>query len=184
MAKAFYGLENFLSKIRAEHTPRTDRFEVEFFLPQGRTGLSALAPLNALQVVTLYCEEAQIPGYSATNIPIKVGAWTEYRNNNLEFLTTDLAFTFLVDEKWTGRSFFERWIELTADPVSKEVAFYNEIVADLKIKSLDMQDNVMAQWHIYEAMPKLINISPLSWGNVGLMRMQVSMAAKYWKREI
>jgi hypothetical protein len=54
--------------------------------------------------------------------------------------------------------------------------------SDLEIKSLDTENNVLAKWKIYEAIPKLINLTPLAWGNIGFMRMSVSMSAKYWER--
>lgn len=189
--KASRTLENFITRLRSTHTPRTERFEVSIFAPKGSTnqpfgpidpaGRNLAQPGPAL--LTLNCEEAQLPGYSATNLPVKVGAWTEFRNQNLEFLAQDATFSFLVDQDWFGRSYIERWIEYSVSPTSKEIAYYEDTVGKIEVRSLDMQDNVIAQWSLHEAVPKLISLTPVSWNNVGLMRMSASFACKYWTHD-
>lgn len=174
MAKSFTKLENFFSEIRSQYTPRSDRFEVVFNVPR-----ALLNRANARQL-SLYCEEAQIPGLAATNLPVKIGAWTEYRTQNVEFLTTEMSFTFIIDEKWRVREVFEEWIALAGDPNSKEVGYYDNYVSTIDIKSLSVDNDVLAEWTLVDATPKLINLTPVSWGNAGLIRMSVSFSAKSW----
>lgn len=174
MAKSFTKLENFFSEIRSQHTPRADRFEVIFNMPG-----KLLNRVNARQL-SLYCEEAQIPGLAATNLPIKIGPWTEYRTQNLEFLTTELSFTFILDEKWRVREAFEEWIAASVNPVNKEVTFYNDYVSNVEIKSLGVNNEILAEWQLVDAAPKLINVTPVSWGSNSFIRMSVSMSAKRW----
>lgn len=175
--KADTKLRNFLSEIRSQHTPRSDRFEVVFNVPPG------LADKINTRQISLYCEEAQIPGLAATNLPIKIGPWTEYRTQNLEYLSTDIAFTFIIDEKFKVREAFEEWIALSANPVNKEVRFYTQHVADVKIRSLGVNNDILAEWELVDATPKLINLTPVSWGSNSLMRMSVSMSAKRWYKK-
>ena len=177
MAKAETKLQNFLTEIRNQHTPRSDRFEVSFNIPPALLGNYGQQDARK---ISLYCEEAQIPGFAATNLPIKIGAWTEYRTQNVEFLTTEMSFTFILDENWAGRKFFEAWIAASADPYTKEVAYYNDVIADINIRSLSVNDDILAQWCLKEAVPKLINLTPVSGNNVGFIRMTVSVSAKYW----
>ena len=174
MAKSFTKLENFLSEIRSQYTPRSDRFEVVFNMPR-----ALINRVNARQL-SLYCEEAQIPGFSATNLPVKIGAWTEYRTQNVEFLTTEMSFTFIIDEKWRVREAFEEWISLAGNPNSKEVGYYEDYVSTIDIKSLSVDNDVLAEWRPIDATPKLINLTPVSWGNSGILRMSVSFSAKNW----
>jgi hypothetical protein len=177
--KSLFGLDNFLNVVRTKHLPRTERFEVTFNLPK-ELGISNKN--DTLRLLTLMCEEAQIPGFVTNTVPIKIGPWTEYRTQNLEFLTSDVVFTFIVEENWQARTLFETWIQHCVNPISKEVKFHDQMYSDLEIKSLDTENNVLAKWKIYEAIPKLINLTPLAWGNIGFMRMSVSMSAKYWER--
>jgi hypothetical protein len=130
------------------------------------------------------CEEAQIPGLAATNLPVKIGPWTEYRTQNVEFLTTEAVFSFVVDQSWDLRSYFEEWIHLSASMTNKEVAFYNEVTCTIDVKSLDTQDNVIGHWKLHEAVPKLLNITPVAWGNTQLLRSSLSVSAKRWTNEL
>lgn len=181
MAKATTKLDNFLTQIRSSHTPRSERFEVIFYLPPALQGSEYGG--ETVRSISVLCEEAQIPGLVGTNLPVKIGAWTEYRTQNVEFLTTDMTFTFLVDEGWKGREFFENWIAMSANPTSKEVAYYEDVVAPIDIRSLSVNDDVLAEWKLHEAVPKLINLTPVSWNNTGFIRMSVSVSAKKWTRE-
>ena len=180
MAKSETRLQNFLTEIRNQHTPRSDRFEVSFNIPPALLGNYGQQDTRR---ISLYCEEAQIPGFAATNLPIKIGAWTEYRTQNVEFLTTDMTFTFIVDEEWKGREIFEKWISLSSDPTSKEVSFYDAVKGSVQIRSLSVNDDILAEWKLHDAVPKLINLTPVSWNNTGVMRMSVSVSAKKWTRE-
>ena len=171
MPKSMTNYQEFMNRMRREHLPRSDRFEVE---------IGGCKKLGANFLTTLMCEEAQLPGLSATNVPYKIGPWTEYRTQNLEFLSTEIVFTFLVDENWSLRTYFEAWINHTANMRTKEVSFYSDITADVKVKSLDTQDNVIAEWKFIEAMPKLLNITPVAWGITQQLRTSLSMSAKRW----
>ena len=172
MPKSMTNYQEFLHRMRTTHLPRSDRFEVE---------IGGCKKLGSNFLTTLMCEEAQIPGLSATTVPYKIGPWTEYRNQNVEFLSTEIVFTFLVDYNWSLRSYFESWINLSSNMKTKEVSFYSDITADVKVRSLDVADNVVGEWHFIECMPKLLNITPVAWGNTQQLRTSLSMSAKRWK---
>lgn len=175
MAEAYNKFENFLSAVRTQFLPRSERFEVAFFGPAGVDKVFEKS-------LSLYCEEAQIPGLAATNVPIKIGPWTEHRTQNVEFITTDMTFSFIVDGGWEGRKYFDTWIGLTADFTSKEVGFYDLTKGKIEIKSLDLNDVVLAEWTLHDVLPKVINLVPISWGNIGVMRMNVTVSARYWEK--
>tara|TARA_R110002153_G_scaffold220005_1_gene372493 strand:+ start:208 stop:780 length:573 start_codon:yes stop_codon:yes gene_type:complete len=177
MAKSDTAKRDFLSQIRRQHTPRSDRFEVTIGAPGG-------LGLRKNRLATLMCEEAQIPGLSATNVPVKIGPWTEYRTQNVEYLTTEAVFSFLVDGNWELRSYFEEWIHLSADFRNKEVSFYNKVVCEIDVKSLDTEDNIIGHWKLHDAVPKLLNITPVAWGNSQLLRCSLSVSAKRWTNQI
>ena len=90
--------------------------------------------------------------------------------------------TYRFENTETGE-IFEKWIGLSADPVSKEVAFYDDVKSVVQIRSLSVNDDVLAEWILHDAVPKLINLTPVSWNNTGFIRMSVSVSAKRWTRE-
>ena len=48
---------------------------------------------------------------------------------------------------------------------------------------MSVNDDILAEWKLHDAVPKLINITPVSWNNTGFIRMSVSVSAKRWTRE-
>jgi len=181
MAKSYTGFEDFKAKVLSSiSVPRSDRFEAIFFAPSAIAG--EFSEYGASYRAAVLCEELQLPGISATNLPIKIGAWTEFRNQNVEFLTQDSVFTFVENQNLQIRKLFEKWIEASVDHTTKELAYHSDIVGEILINVLDRQDNIRAQYRLLEAVPKLISLSPLSWGNTGIMRCSVSFAAKKWIR--
>jgi hypothetical protein len=183
-AKASSGLYDFQSKIRRQYTPETDRFEVEFWIPPFGYQVGPPTPGSAqkARTLTVMCEEASIPGLAATNLPVKIGAWTEFRTQNVEFLTQETVFTFIADEQMEIRSTFEEWINACANLNSKEVAWHGDVTGTVEVKVINKREGVEAGWKLIEAMPKLISVTPLAWGNNQHIRISVSMVAKKWER--
>ena len=46
-----------------------------------------------------------------------------------------------------------------------------------------MQDNVTKAWTLYEAMPKVLNLVPLSYGTTSAVRNTLIMSAAYWESD-
>lgn len=176
MAKSKTNLDNFLGQVREQYIPRSDKFEVQFTFPD----IFERYPNDQIRQLTVMCEEAQLPGLSATNVPIKIGPWTEFRNQNVEFLTQDSVFTFVSDGAFDIRTMFEYWIQASVDPVTKEAQYQQDIAGTIDIAVLDNQNNVRTEYQLQDAIPKLINVTPLAWSNTGHIRVSVSFAAKKW----
>jgi len=183
MANSQSTFENFLSQVRNDYTPRSDKFEVTFTLPDLGDGVVPPLRLRDNFIFTVMCEEAQLPGLSATNVPYKKGSWTEYRNQNVEFLTQDVVFTFISDGNFEIRDRFEDWILKTVDPYTKESAYIQDVARNIQVAVLDNQNNIRTKYELQEAIPKLINVTPLSWSNTGHIRISVSFTAKRWVRK-
>lgn len=177
LASARSGLYDFQSKIRKQYTPEVNRFEVQFTLPDYR-GIDQ----RDNRTLTVMCEEASIPGLAATNLPVKIGAWTEFRTQNVEFLTQETVFTFIADEQMGIRTTFEEWINACANLTSKEVAWHEDVTGTVEVNLINRREGVEAGWKLIDAMPKLISVTPLSWGNQQHVRISVSMVAKRWER--
>jgi len=174
--KAKFKLSDFRAAVRTQHLPRADRYEVEFNLPPA---LRAWYP-GVDRTLTLFCEEAQIPGLSAQVEPVKIGAWQEYRIKNVDFLGQESVFTFIADENWAHRHVFEDWIFLAANPYTKELAFPDEIFGSIVVKSLSQQDQVLGEWKLIDSVPKLLNLIPVSAGSPGPLRISLTVSSIKW----
>ena len=174
--KAKFKLSNFRAEVRKQHLPRADRYEVDFNLP---FALRQWYP-GVDETLTLFCEEAQIPGLSAQVEPVKIGAWQEYRIKNVDFLGQESVFTFIADEKWAHRHVFEDWIFLAANPYTKELAFPDEVFGSIVVKSLSQQDQVLGEWKLIDSVPKLLNLIPVSAGSPGPLRISLTVSSIKW----
>ena len=73
--------------------------------------------------------------------------WTENRVHGIEYFGETAAFTFYCDDTWDVRSYFEEWMgKVQVNPRSKEVAFYEDMVGEIDVHTLDRQDNRTARW--------------------------------------
>lgn len=186
MPKEYRGLPDFVAKIRTEFMPRSDRFEVKFTFPPG-----VELPPGVENEIVLFCEEAQIPGLSTSVKELRLGAWTEFRSTNLEFLTQDSVFTFLADEDWSIRAAFENWMFLCSNPNSKELGWATDYYGSVEISSLKptkskdeavSKHEVIGRWVLHECFPKIISLSPFAMNNTTVMRVSVTMSANRWER--
>jgi len=168
-----FNLNNFLSNVRNKDLARSSRFEVVITAPYVSEGKE--------REVSLLCEEAAIPGLIATFAPTKIGNWTEYRAHGIEFFGDNATFTFYVNSDWNVRGFFEQWMGNCVDVTSKEVAFYDDIIGNVEIYTLDRGDNRTGKWELQEAWPRLLNLTPMSQASDAPVRVTVTFTYRYWE---
>jgi hypothetical protein len=170
---AIFKLNDFLSNVRKKDLARSSRFEIVVTAP-------TIAKEQEREV-SLLCEEAAIPGLIATFSPTKIGNWTEYRAHGIEFFGDNATFTFIVNSDWNVREFFEQWMGNCVDITSKEVAFYDDIIGNVEIYSLDRGDNRTGSWELIEAWPRLLNLTPMSQASDAPVRVTVTFTYRLWE---
>jgi hypothetical protein len=131
--------------------------------------------------VALFCEEVQIPGLILSNKEFNIGPWTFFRNTKVGFLGNEINFTFVTDNEWKLRSFFEQWMKECADTTSQELGYIDAVTTTMTINALDLQDNIVKSWTLHEAMPKVLNLVPLSSGTTSAIRNTLIVSAAYWE---
>jgi len=185
MAKALGKIRQYREELKKRGIARAERFEVEFNV----AGISSEALKSRLPTssgdlqksVTLFCEEVQIPGMILSNKEFNIGPWTFFRNTKIGFLGNEINFTFVTTEDWDLRGFFEQWMKECASTHSQELGYIDDITTTVEIKSLDLQGNVKKSWTLYEAMPKVLNLVPLSSGTTSAIRNTLIISAAWWE---
>ena len=115
---------------------RSNRFEVvitsPLFFTEDRT-------------VSLLVEEANTSPQTKWT-PTIYALWTENRVHGIEYFGETAAFTFYCDDTWDVRSYFEEWMgKVQVNPRSKEVLFYEDMVGEIDVHTLDRQDKLELQ---------------------------------------
>ena len=191
--KAFTNYLQYLQTATTRTFARAERFEVSFNVAalvrnnemnggrlENRIGQGAASELLEGDI-SLFCEEVQIPGMILSNKEFNVGAWTFFRNTKVGFLGNEINFTFVTPNDWDLRGFFEQWIKECADTTSQELGYIDAVTTTIDIKALDLEDNVTKYWTLYEAMPKVLNLVPLSSGTTSAIRNTLIVSAAYWE---
>ena len=185
--KALGDFKQYRQELKDRTFARAERFEVQFALTnllQKDNDISKNLNASAASLetdVALFCEEVQIPGMILSNKEFNLGPWTFFRNTKVGFLGNEINFTFLTDNDWHLRGLFEHWIDACADVKSQELGYIDDITTEITISALDIQDNVNKEWKLYECMPKVLNLVPLSSGTTSAIRTTLIISAAYWE---
>jgi hypothetical protein len=171
MAKSTFQLNDFLSNVRRKDLARASRFEIV---------MSSASNKGSNRDISLLCEEAAIPGLISTFAPTKIGNWTEYRAQGVEFFGDNATLTFYCNTDWNVREYFEAWMGTTADIRSKEVGFYDDYTGEIDIYTLDRNDRRTGKWQLKEAWPRLLNLTPVSQASDAPVRVTMTFTYRYW----
>lgn len=168
---ANFDLNSFHGEAFGNDLARANRFEIEIFGPGGDGRLPSLL-----------CEEAQVPGLQALWSPTKIGMVTENRVHGMEFFGEAANFTFYCDTRWNVRSYFEDWMKEVADFDTREAGFHDNFTGEVKVKTLDRQDNDTGVWTLKNAFPRMVNITPVGQGGDGIVRVSTTFAFRQWEK--
>lgn len=177
MSKAISNLKQYQESLKTNRFARAERFEVTFKGTPSDIDFGGIARND----IELFCEEVQIPGMILSNKEFNIGAWTFFRNTKVGFLGNEINFSFVTTDDWLLRDSFEAWIAKCVNANNQEVAYMDDITCQVDIKALDLQDNVTHTWTLHEAMPKVLNLVPLSSGTVSAVRNTLIMSSAYWE---
>jgi len=172
--KPVFSLNNMVSHVRRNDLTRVNRFACYI---NGPLGIDADEREMSMMV-----EEVSVPGLNLTYTPVKIGTWTENRVSNMEFYGDTAAITFLTDTDWNARQYFESWMKEIVNPVTKEVKFYGDYTGEITIYSLNRQDEIIGEWTLHEAFPRVLSLTPLGHAaGEGVARMTVTFSFLKWK---
>lgn len=153
--RAYTKLSEFIAKVKDVTLARTEKFECVFKLPitlnetiakmkdPEAAGLKLTPGTNGMEwLMSLMCEEVQIPGMVLQNKEVPIGPWNFMRNSNINFLGNEINITFLTAIDWKLRHLFEAWIAHCVNPTSKEIMWPDDQYGTIWINALDWsQDN-------------------------------------------
>lgn len=187
-------LEKFRAETRKRDFARSHRFEVIITPPQNLVGEDGVANADGGQNMgshstsvgqsarhlSLFVEDAMIPGILLGTKAIRLNNMNEQRVNAIDFGGDSLTLTFLVDSSWTAKDFFGDWMRGIVNKRTREIAFPDKYYGQMEISALDNQDKVVAKWILEDVFPRSIAPIQMSSGNTQVVRMPVTFAYKRW----
>lgn len=187
-------IEKFRAETRKRDFARSHRFEVQITPPRNLRGEDGIRDVtkgqpmathkssagNSARHLSLFVEDALIPGLLLGTRPIRLNNLNEQRATAIDFGGDSISLTFLVDTSWTAKDFFGDWMRGIVDKQTREIAFPNDYYGSMEITALDNQDQVVAKWILEDVFPRSIAPIQMSSANTQVVRMPVTFAYKRW----
>jgi hypothetical protein len=180
-------IEDFLSVVRSTGLAKTEKFSVNIYPPQ-----SVSLPENR-ELITMFCEDAAFPGKTIITRPARIHNLNIQRPSNVDFFGESANFTFFVDSEWKTKQFFDEWMDFIVG-TTREIAPYRSIIGSIEINAVHegpigetneqgYRETIRYRVKLHEAFPKTMNLMQTSYSSVGIHRVNIGFAFKYWTVE-
>jgi hypothetical protein len=180
-------IESFLSVVRSKGLARTEKFSVNIYPPES-------VPLpDDRQLITLFCEEASFPGKTIITRPARIHNLNIQRPSSVDFFGESANFTFFIDSEWRVKEFFDTWMNNIIG-TTREISPYKSIIGTIEVNAIHegpLDENPLEEYKettrykvkLHDAFPKTMNLMQTSYSNVGIHRVNIGFAYKYWTVE-
>jgi len=167
-----------------------NRYEVNIFGPRGRQlgGASQLQNPNLgtettlnVRDIQLRCESVTLPGINlSTAQDTNIYGPTRDIVEGVTY-AEEVSMTFAASSDLEERVFFERWQKNAYNPQTWNIGYYNDYVGAVEIYLLDKQDQRRYGVKLWDAFPKNINGTDLSYSSQNEnIKITVGMSFRYW----
>ena len=181
---AFGTLNDILSTFHTnEGYAQPNRYEVLIFPPAGRNNgadSEHIVRTNPREV-SLRCESVTLPGRNLSSTPdTNIHGPLREVVNNVNYADS-VTMVFQASTDLRERVFFEKWQYTAFNPKTWNVGYYRDYVGSVFIYLLDKQDQRKYGLKLWEAFPKSITQTELSYAsNNELIKISIDMNFRYW----
>lgn len=144
-------LSQFLAWIRSTGLQKNNRFFLKINPPTGfvqqkpvklsegimfqlDTELTLNSTMTKLQDVHLACEDISLPTKTLQTRTLRLNGLNEQRAHTIDYGgESGVTITFLVDTKHEAQSFFESWIALAVNDVTREIGEYKSYASKMSV---------------------------------------------------
>lgn len=162
-------LADFISEIKSNGLMRTSRYTV--IIPS--------ASVDS-QSVSLFCEQASLPGLSYNTEPhVMIG---ESREVPYTRLFDTITMSFYVDTDMNVKRFFDDWQFSVQNPATRSFNYYKSYIKDIIVNVEDLEDNTKYSIKLFECYPKTVGTVQMDYASKDVMKLTVTFAYRYWER--
>ena len=139
---------------------------------------------NLSSTLRFRCESAELPGRSHTTSDQRLYGPVRKIPYNSGFIDTTLTFmcsnNFIQEKRY-----FDQWQDIIQDPENFDIAYYDDLVGNVKVEVLDELNKTMYAVDLQEAFPQNVSAISVGWGtNTDYMKFSVTFSYRKWKRVI
>ena len=158
-------LNQFISKVKTEGLLTGVHYYVVFADQTGRE-------------ISMMCDSVNLPGM--TNGTTDIRLFGENREVPYMPIYPSLELSFISDRKMIIKQYFEQWSNAVVDKTTRAVGYYSNYVKQLDIVVTDKEGKSIYCARVFEAYPKAIQDIRFGFDNKDIIRVNVTLAFKYW----
>ena len=167
------------------------RYEVRFGAPSGSRGTGGPGASQNLfsqilfedigggitKDVAFQCNSITLPSRGLTTVPDET-IYGPARNLVQGYTFGDVSATLYCHNDMREKKFFETWQRIAFNPQTFAMGYYDDYVGNVKIYTLDQQNNRRYGVELVEAFPETLSEQALS-GAVATSAMEITVGFKY-----
>ena len=160
-------LTDFISHIRATGLPTASRYFVEI------TGAS--------KTTCMMVDQCTLPGLNIMTSEYRT--FGEITESAYGITYQPVQLSVILDNKSEAKLFFEDWANQVFDRKTRTVGYSGDYTKDVRIILTDKMDNPIYTVMLHGTYPKNLADIQLDFSNHDIIRLQVTLAFKFWERE-
>ena len=181
-------ITDFLSLVRQKGLARTEKFSVQI------TGPASFGNTND---ISLLCESVAIPKYDIGTKVARINNLNIQRPSTVEFgggaAGEGATLVFFMDSEWKTKRYFDDWMNKLVDR-NRLVGEYINSTGTIDInaihegpltakKTSTYEEHTRYSVTLYEAFPIHMRVTEMAHSAIGIHRLTVTFAYKYWKEK-
>lgn len=184
-------LSKFLTAVRTTDFAFKSKYKV--MLPSS-VGITSTTQLSTgkmtAETISLFCENAEMPGLMFGTTPFRVYGPTFERPTQISYGGENMTLTFLVDQEFDVKKYFDSWMRIIADPAKYQFNYPDKylssgiIVTQIKHRDPGLVDSEkdigVYSVRLIDAYPKLIIPMQLHGGDRDMHRLAVTFTYRLW----
>jgi len=132
------------------------------------------------RTIALLCDSVNMPGVNIMSAEVRV--FGEVTDVPFGITYPPLQMEFILDHNFSARNYFEDWSQLVMNRATRAIGYYEDYIRQIDVIAADKNGEIIFGVRLFETWPKTISDTILSSGARDIIRLQVSLAYKYWKR--
>ena len=134
------------------------------------------------RTMTFRCESADLPGRGfATSTQQLYGPQRRIPYNST-YIDTTLVFQ-LSDNFLEEKRYFDQWQDAIQDPNSFDVAYYDDLVGNVRVDVMNDKNKILYSCEMLEAYPSTVTGISVAWSTRDeAMKLSVTMTYRKWRR--
>lgn len=172
-------LSNFIAAVKTGGLAKPSKYEVTIGKPAVISNLKYKND-SEWKKMLMFCDQASLPGVNYTTTQSRT--FGEFREIPYERTFDPLQLGFYCDQQMWIKGFFDEWMANIQDNYTRIFNYYKEYTVNIEIAVLDNDHKKVYGVELFECYPKTMSQIQLDYSAKDVMKLNVTMQYRYWKR--